>query len=386
MMDLDQLAAQLFNRKRAESQQVLTDATTRTYIGIATADSHDGMVTVTLNGYETPAEGVGETQGYGSIEFPCGPNVKQGDSVVVSAVGGGTLKAPMVVSSSGSGDRQQAQIDAAADVANATAQHFWADSNGAHVSTDADDPEGAQNALWNSLGMLFRKGANNLLAMVTGNDPGVLIYDGAGNAAANVVASFVGNLIELGRNSANAVIRMCGGTGTISVDAAGSFIMSYGTPSQTTPTVALNGGWPGGVGDTAEMTVAQATNEGESRATVAVTGESDGCTVHIDGLRIQGATGGTVGLLRPIGIYSVTMTTPSMDGADATVYFGSGPGDISVTDTDYVVLLTPEGQPNGFTHIDYVVSAKYVNGFKIHSYNDWTSAITQTVVAVVMHK
>jgi len=202
----------------------------------------------------------------------------------------------------------------------------------------------------------------------------------------STLATFAASLIELGKNSVNSVIKMCDGTGTISVDSGGSFTMSYGTPSQTTPQIGLNGGWPGGVGDLAEMTVAQVTNEGESRATVAVTGENDGCTVHIDGLRIQGSMGGTVGLIRPIGIYTVTMTTPANDGADATIYFGSGPGDITVTDTDYVVILTPEGQPNGFTHIEYVVSAKYVNGFKIHSYNDWTSAITQTVVAVVMHK
>ena len=90
--------------------------------------------------------------------------------------------------------------------------------------------------------------------------------------------------------------------------------------------------------------------------------------------------------MRPIGIYSVTMTTPPSDGADATVYFSTSGGGFTPDDTDYVVLLTPEGQPNGFTRIEYVVSAKYVNGFKIHSYNDWTSAITQTVVAVVMHK
>lgn len=381
-MDLDQLAAQLFNRRRAESQSVLTDATTRTYIGTATADSHDGMVTVTLNGYETPAEDVGELQGYGSIEFPCGPNVREGDSVVVSAVGGTTLKAPMVVSSSGSGDRQQAEIDAAAEVANATAQHFWADTNGAHVSTDADDPEGAQNALWNSLGMLFRKGSNNLLALVTGNDPGVLIYDGGGNAAANIVASFVGNLIELGKGSANAVIKMCGGTGTISVDSGGSFVVSYGTPSQTTPQIGLNGGWPGGVGDLAQMTVAQVTSGGESRASVMVVGESGGCAVHLEGARIQGSAGGTVGEIRPMGLYSASVTTPANDGADVAVSFGSG---FTVLDTSYAVILTPEGAPNGFTSIAYTVTNKTISGFTIHAYNDYSQPITQTINALVMH-
>lgn len=200
------------------------------------------------------------------------------------------------------------------------------------------------------------------------------------------LATFAASLIELGKNSVNSVIKMCDGTGTISVDSGGSFVMSYGMPSQTAPQLGMRGGWPGGVGDLAQMTVAQVTGSGESRANVMVVGESDGCTVHLDGLRIRGDVGGTVGLIRPIGIYTVTMTTPANDGADATIYFGSGPGDITVTDTDYVVVLTPEGQPNGFTHITYVVADKYVNGFKIHSYNDWTSPITQTVVAVVMHK
>ena len=34
----------------------------------------------------------------------------------------------------------------------------------------------------------------------------------------------------------------------------------------------------------------------------------------------------------------------------------------------------------------YTVTNKTISGFTIHSYNDWTSAITQTVNAIVMHK
>ena len=379
-MDLDALASRLFNRRRAETQEVMTDATTRTFIGTATADSHDGMVSVTLNGYETTAEDVGETQGYGTIEFPCGPNVKAGDSVVVSAVGGGTLKTPMVVSSSGSGDRQQAQIDAAETVANATAQHFWADSNGAHVSTDDGDPDGAQNALWNSLGMLFRKGADNLLALVTGTSPSVVIYDGTGNTAANVVASFASDLIELGKGSVNAVIEFCGGMARLRYDQLGMFLESLnaytwlrlqedGTTGMNYVTIGAHDG-----------------NSPGHMSFVQVEADSSSSSVLIATEKVTADVTGVQGLLRPVGIYSVTMTTPPSDGADATVYFNTAAGDFTPDDTDYVVLLTPEGQPNGFTHIDYVVSAKYVNGFKIHSYNDWTSAITQTVVAVVMHK
>lgn len=379
-MDLDALASALFNRRRAETQEVLSDATTRTYIGTATSDSHDGMVAVTLNGYETPAEDVGETQGYGSIEFPCGPNVKAGDSVVVSAVGGGTLKAPMVVSSSGSGDRQQAEIDAAAEVANATAQHFWYDANGAHVSTEAGEAEGSQNSLWNSLGMLFRKGANNLMALVTGTSPSVVIYDGTGNTAANVLASFAADLIELGKGSVNGVIEFCGGMARLRYDQLGMFLESLnaytwlrlqedGTTGMNYVTIgAHDGNSPGHV------------------SFVQIDADSAASSVLIATEKVAADVTGAQGLLRPVGIYSVTMTTPPSDGADATVYFSTAAGDFTPDDTDYVVLLTPEGQPNGFTHIDYVVSAKYVNGFKIHSYNDWTGAITQTVVAVVMHK
>lgn len=379
-MDLDALASRLFNRRRAETQEVMTDATTRTFIGTATADSHDGMVSVTLNGYETTAEDVGETQGYGTIEFPCGPNVKAGDSVVVSAVGGGTLKTPMVVSSSGSGDRQQAQIDAAETVANATAQHFWADSNGAHVSTDDGDPDGAQNALWNSLGMLFRKGANNLLALVTGTSPAVLIYDGTGNAAANVVASFASDLIELGKGSVNAVIEFCGGMARLRYDQLGTFLESHNAYTwlrlQEDGTTGMN-------------YVTIGAHDGSSpghMSFVQVEADSAASSVLIATEKVTADVTGVQGLLRPVGIYSVTMTTPPSDGADATVYFNTVAGDFTPDDTDYVVLLTPEGAPNGFTNVAYTVTNKTISGFTIHSYNDWTSAITQTVNAIVMHK
>ena len=379
-MDLDALASRLFNRRRAETQEVMTDATTRTFIGTATADSHDGMVSVTLNGYETTAEDVGETQGYGTIEFPCGPNVKAGDSVVVSAVGGGTLKTPMVVSSSGSGDRQQAQIDAAETVANATAQHFWADSNGAHVSTDDGDPDGAQNALWNSLGMLFRKGADNLLALVTGTSPSVVIYDGTGNTAANVVASFAADLVELGKGSVNAVIEFCGGMARLRYDQLGMFLESLnaytwlrlqedGTTGMNYVTIGAHDG-----------------NSPGHMSFVQVEADSSSSSVLIATEKVTADVTGVQGLLRPIGIYSVTMTTPPSDGADATVYFSTAADGFTPDDTDYIVLLTPEGAPNGFTNVAYTVTNKTISGFTIHSYNDWTSAITQTVNAIVMHK
>lgn len=47
------------------------------------------------------------------------------------------------------------------------------------------------------------------------DSPALNFYDGLGNAAANIVASFTSTVIDLGRNSRNAVIKLVGGTGRI---------------------------------------------------------------------------------------------------------------------------------------------------------------------------
>ena len=205
-------------------------------------------------------------------------------------------------------------------------------------------------------------------------------------SGATALAAFAANLVELGKNGVSSVIKMCGGKGVISVDSNGILTISYEEPTQTTPTIWLAGGWPNG-GNLAEMTVAKVTSTGESRAEVAVVEESDGCVVHLDGLRIRGGSNGASGAIKPIGLYQVTMTTPAGTGADATVNInGVGGNDITVVDTDYCVFIQPEGQPNGFTHVSYVVVDKYVNAFRIHSYNDYTQAVTQTLNVMVMHR
>ena len=82
-------------------------------------------------------------------------------------------------------------------IAEATGQYFWHDDNGAHVSTEEGNPTGYRNALWNSLGMLFRAGATNLLAIVAGSNSGIDVYDGDGNTSDNVVASLRKNALKL---------------------------------------------------------------------------------------------------------------------------------------------------------------------------------------------
>ena len=86
----------------------------------------------------------------------------------------------------------------AEDIANATKQYFWTDTDGVHISSEADAPTATRNALWNTLGMLFRKGANAILGILTGNKPSVVIYDGLGNLDSNIVASFSADGVVIG--------------------------------------------------------------------------------------------------------------------------------------------------------------------------------------------
>lgn len=83
--------------------------------------------------------------------------------------------------------------NSAAAVANATRQYFWHDTNGVHVADEPNNATANRNTLWNSLGMLFRKGANVLLGILTGDSPKVVIYDGLGNTDDHIAASFSAN-------------------------------------------------------------------------------------------------------------------------------------------------------------------------------------------------
>ncbi|MBR3385263.1 MAG: hypothetical protein IKG69_08720 [Atopobiaceae bacterium] len=91
----------------------------------------------------------------------------------------------------------------AEQIAAATGQYFWHDTNGAHISTEALDPAGAQNTLWNTEGMLFRRETDNLLAILAGETAatsGMAVYDGQGNDGSNIVASFTGSGVTVGRD------------------------------------------------------------------------------------------------------------------------------------------------------------------------------------------
>lgn len=205
MMDAFDLASRLFGNSRAESRGDVSnslDILTATGAG----DSSDGAATVYLDADVTPADDY-DGDDY-AIGIPTSPNVIEGDGVLVGLTGSGALKTPVVISNPGSGDRMQVQIsdaetlaEQAEAVATATGQHFWSDTDGAHVTEatreDWETTHTGANSLWNSLGMLFRDGLNNLLAVLTS---GIAIYDGNGNAASNILAEFMSDHVRVGGN------------------------------------------------------------------------------------------------------------------------------------------------------------------------------------------
>lgn len=76
------------------------------------------------------------------------------------------------------------------DKADNTEQHFWTDTDGAHISSTGDHDTSGFHQLLTSVKNAFMHGTIEL-------------------------ASFGENLIELGKNSKNAVIKMCAGTFSI---------------------------------------------------------------------------------------------------------------------------------------------------------------------------
>ena len=167
---------------RALFRSTPPDSVTR-ISGTATADSADGTVTVQLEDGDV-------------IEVGTIGSVSSGDTVTIHVQRGEA----QVIASEGWGDAMQAAVDEAQAIAEATGQHFWHDSNGAHVTEVTADQwaqsQTGHNILVNSLGILLRK-ALNYIAAWTGS--ALSFYDGDGNAAANVTASFGSAGAQIGK-------------------------------------------------------------------------------------------------------------------------------------------------------------------------------------------
>lgn len=159
----------------------------------ATADSADGSVTVQFEDGST-------------LDVPVTGAVKSGDEVIVNVQQG----TPIAAGAAGWGDRVQTiatdAATAAAEaqaVAEATGQHFWDDSNGAHVTeveqgkwTDPTSPNyhTGRDILLNSNGILLRDDYANLASFTPS---AVSFYDGSGD----VTASFGTSGATIGRNA-----------------------------------------------------------------------------------------------------------------------------------------------------------------------------------------
>ena len=144
-----------------------------------------------------------------AVELPCTPYVAEGQFVEIAVVNG----MPTVIGASGSGDVTMTLAGDAADaaaaaeeaaaaaqeIAEATGQHVWEDTDGLHVTQAEKDaflqtPTG-RNILMNALGILIR---DALQYRTVVHDEGLTVYDGQGNAATNVVANILRDLITLG--------------------------------------------------------------------------------------------------------------------------------------------------------------------------------------------
>ena len=206
-MDMFDFAGLLFGGSRTAP-----DATTVTATGAGA--SEDGEVGITLDADVTPAEdtGVDGETDQTVIDLPTSPDVDEGDELIVTLVGDGPLKTPVVTANPGSGDRMRALAnsakaiaDAAQAVADAVNQHFFSDTNGIHVTEvtqeEWNESHTGANVLINSIGQLFRDGLNNLLTLTTENGARALtIWDGLGNTADNIRA-IIGETIQLGNRS-----------------------------------------------------------------------------------------------------------------------------------------------------------------------------------------
>ena len=325
LSDKIDLARALFGTNKTDAPSV------NRISGTATANSENGTVTVQLED--------GDVVELGTIG-----SVRSGQTVTIHVQG----NSAQVVAAEGWGDALQDSVDEAVEVANATGQHFWEDDNGAHVTEvtreEWEDSSGANyhagyNSLWNSLGLLFRKALNNLVAIT---QSAVSFYDGNGNNAANVTASFGSSGAQVGKSGDShlvldsrslSLVDYGGSTFFEAVDMRDStghstvvqeFVGDGSTTSfSLSPNASTTTGMTVSVSDSSGGTVTKYTTRVEfstaptSGATITVTYDtaSDKMKHYTLGTRASGSTGGE---------YSVAMGNGNAANGTYSVAEGSG--------------------------------------------------------------
>lgn len=188
---------------------------------------NDGTVWArTAGGTEAPASSVGA-------------GVEVGDEVELSWDGARMSVAANVSSPPASGRATHRGIassreaaDKARAIAEATGQHFFADDNGVHVSTEDGNPTGAQNILMNALGMLIRKGKTWRAAFT---ETATSFYDGLGNAAENIMATFGADGATIGY--ANGAHMSIGADGIEGTNSDGMTVLDVASEADTGSTL-----------------------------------------------------------------------------------------------------------------------------------------------------
>lgn len=201
-------------------------------------DSSDGIARISVDGLVFSEE---DNQ---YVEMSTIGGLEEGDVASILLIGEeGKQMTPFALGSAGSVDKIRDHLDivdavaATADalaqqakaIAAALNQYFWHDSSGVHITevpeedwNDSENPDtyhkGA-NVLITAIGQLFRFDENPLLGLLGGNTPGLSIYNGNGDSVSDLVAYFAENIIELGKNSVNSIISLCGEKATISYTA-----------------------------------------------------------------------------------------------------------------------------------------------------------------------
>lgn len=169
--------------------------------GTVSKVEQDGTVWVSIDGSESPTPTLAVV------------SAKEGDAVEVRVQDGeATVTAnhtsPVTDDSAAMEAREIAAgvegvATEAAAVANATNQHFWADSNGVHVATVEGEATDGPNLLANANGILLRDDSANMAAFTPS---AVSFFDGQGNQASNVVASFGASGAVIGTEGSSQVL------------------------------------------------------------------------------------------------------------------------------------------------------------------------------------
>lgn len=182
-------AAPTAARRQGVATYVRTDSDGTAWVRIAGADADTPVTGAVLSECE-PGQVVeyridgGECSIVGNASAP-----SVGAAHVADVVG--AVIAPVRIATAAARDI----ADAAKRVADAIDQHFWADTNGIHVThatqEDWTENQSGPNVLINSVGQLFRDGLNNLVAITTEQGArAISFFDGLGNEAENITAYF----------------------------------------------------------------------------------------------------------------------------------------------------------------------------------------------------